>query len=100
MLDFEVDARGHFWSEVWGLELFCVVYRAHLLVEMRHPKPWTPNLLIRYSGVAYCIFFSIVAHSAFNMYFSFYAVGGLGMLGNTALISLTMLKTVAVEVTP
>ena len=63
-------------------------------------NPGPRTIFNRYSGVAYCIFFSIIAHSAFNMYFSFYAVGGLGMLGNTALISLTMLKTVAVEVTP
>ena len=32
----------------------------------------------RYQGVAACIFWSIVAHSAFNVYFAWYAVGGLG----------------------
>lgn len=70
----------------------------HLLLAPRTLNS-QPQPLDRYAGVAYCIFFSLIAHSAFNMYFSFYAVGGMGVMGNTSLISLTVLKMIAVEVT-
>mmetsp|Transcript_40241 Transcript_40241/g.95544 ORF Transcript_40241/g.95544 Transcript_40241/m.95544 type:complete len:392 (+) Transcript_40241:238-1413(+) len=54
----------------------------------------------RYSGVAYCFFFSLVAHTAFNVYFAWYASGGLGLMGNGAMMVLTILKLIAVEVAP
>ncbi|EKX32499.1 hypothetical protein GUITHDRAFT_166693 [Guillardia theta CCMP2712] len=53
-----------------------------------------------YDGTAHCVSFSLIAHCAFNVYFAWYASGGLGLIGNSSLMVLTILKLIAVEMAP